>query len=59
MGMVPSALTYRVRLIEDALTAGKHVLSQKPFVLDLADGEKLVALAGDGLRSFYGKGLLV
>ena len=35
----------RVRLIEDALRAGKHVLSQKPFVLDLADGEKFVALA--------------
>lgn len=35
----------RVRLIEDALKAGKHVLSQKPFVLDLADGERLVALA--------------
>ena len=35
----------RAAIIEDALTAGKHVLSQKPFVLDLADGEKLVALA--------------
>lgn len=35
----------RVGLIEDALKAGKHVLSQKPFVLDLADGEKLIALA--------------
>jgi predicted dehydrogenase len=35
----------RLPQIEDALCAGKHVLSQKPFVLDLADGEKLVALA--------------
>lgn len=35
----------RVPLIEAALRAGKHVLSQKPFVLDLKDGEKLVALA--------------
>jgi predicted dehydrogenase len=35
----------RVQQIEDALKAGKHVLSQKPFVLDLADGERLVALA--------------
>lgn len=35
----------RVRQIADALNAGKHVLSQKPFVLDLQDGKKLVALA--------------
>jgi predicted dehydrogenase len=31
--------------IADALRAGKHVLSQKPFVLDLARGRKLVDLA--------------
>lgn len=35
----------RVPLIEAALRAGKHVLSQKPFVLDVADGERLIALA--------------
>jgi predicted dehydrogenase len=35
----------RVALIEDALAAGKHVLSQKPFVLDLDTGERLAALA--------------
>lgn len=35
----------RAAVIEDALRAGKHVLSQKPFVLDLDVGEKLVALA--------------
>lgn len=35
----------RVPLIQDALAAGKHVLSQKPFVLDLDTGEELVALA--------------
>ncbi|MEA2710842.1 MAG: hypothetical protein QOF78_3443 [Phycisphaerales bacterium] len=35
----------RVALIESALNAGKHVLSQKPFVLDLDTGERLVALA--------------
>jgi predicted dehydrogenase len=38
----PSA---RLEVTEAALRAGKHVLSQKPFVLDLADGERLVALA--------------
>jgi predicted dehydrogenase len=41
----------RVPIIEAALKAGKHVLSQKPFVLDLADGERLVELARDrGLK---------
>ncbi len=35
----------RVKVIRDALDAGKHVLSQKPFVLDLDIGEELVELA--------------
>ena len=35
----------RVGAIEAALRARKHVLSQKPFVLDLAVGEKFAALA--------------
>jgi predicted dehydrogenase len=35
----------RAGLIEKALLAGKHVLSQKPFVLDLDTGERLVELA--------------
>jgi predicted dehydrogenase len=35
----------RVAAIEAALEAGKHVLSQKPFVLDLDVGERLCALA--------------
>lgn len=35
----------RLPLMEAALHAGKHVLSQKPFVLDLDDGDRLVALA--------------
>ena len=35
----------RVPLVEAALKAGKHVLSQKPFVLDLDSGERLVELA--------------
>ncbi|TWT34513.1 Gfo/Idh/MocA family protein [Blastopirellula retiformator] len=37
----------RPPLIKAALLAGKHVLSQKPFVLDLDEGERLVALAQD------------
>jgi predicted dehydrogenase len=35
----------RPAAIAAALRAGKHVLSQKPFVLDLGVGERLVALA--------------
>lgn len=35
----------RVEIIEAALLAGKHVLSQKPFVTDLEIGRRLVALA--------------
>ncbi len=35
----------RVAALEAALAAGKHVLSQKPFVLDLEVGERLCALA--------------
>ncbi len=35
----------RVPLLQDAIAAGKHVLSQKPFVLDLDTGEELVRLA--------------
>ncbi len=35
----------RVPVIAAALKAGKHVLSQKPFVLDLEVGKRLLALA--------------
>ena len=35
----------RLPIIEAALRVGKHVLSQKPFVLDLDEGRRLVALA--------------
>ncbi|MBF9032808.1 Gfo/Idh/MocA family oxidoreductase [Rhodobacterales bacterium HKCCE2091] len=38
---------HREPLIEAALRAGKHVLSQKPFVTDLDRGAALVALADD------------
>lgn len=35
----------RVAMIQDAIKAGKHVLSQKPFVLDLTVGRRLADLA--------------
>jgi predicted dehydrogenase len=35
----------RLAIISDALNAGKHVLSQKPFVIDLDEGKLLVDLA--------------
>jgi predicted dehydrogenase len=35
----------RPALVTSALTHGKHVLSQKPFVRSLADGDSLIALA--------------
>ncbi|MEM1287112.1 MAG: Gfo/Idh/MocA family oxidoreductase [Pseudomonadota bacterium] len=38
---------HRVPIVETALKAGKHVLSQKPFVTDLDVGENLIALARD------------
>lgn len=37
----------RLPILEAALKAGKHVLSQKPFVLDLDQGARLVMLAHD------------
>lgn len=37
---------HRLPIIEAALKAGKHVLSQKPFVLDLDEGRRLIDLAG-------------
>ncbi|MEM1222178.1 MAG: Gfo/Idh/MocA family oxidoreductase [Verrucomicrobiota bacterium] len=42
---------HRVGHIRKALEHGKHVLSQKPFVLDLKTGRELVALAeSNGLK---------
>lgn len=37
----------RLAMIETALKSGKHVLSQKPFVLDLDAGSRLADLADD------------
>jgi predicted dehydrogenase len=42
---IATAPAPRVALIEAAIEAGKHVLSQKPFVLDLDVGERLAARA--------------
>ena len=42
---VPPPPADRLPILRESLEAGKHVLSQKPFVLDLDEGEKLVALA--------------
>jgi len=36
---------YRIAVIEEALAAGKHVLTQKPFALDLDAAERLADLA--------------
>jgi predicted dehydrogenase len=35
----------RVAMTEEAIAAGKHMLSQKPFVTDLDTGERLIELA--------------
>lgn len=35
----------RIPIVKEALRSKKHVLSQKPFVLDLDDGKELVKLA--------------
>jgi predicted dehydrogenase len=41
----------RLPMMDLALECGKHVLSQKPFVVDLDEGERLVAkAAANGLR---------
>lgn len=41
----------RIPIVEAALKSGKHVLSQKPFVLDLSVGKRLARLAArNGVR---------
>ena len=42
---VATHVNVRPQLVRDALEAGKHVLSQKPFATDLAEGRALVELA--------------
>lgn len=40
----------RVKAIEAALQAGKHILSQKPFALDVETAERLAQMADDHQR---------
>lgn len=49
IGIVDIATHPKVRaeLIEKAVAAGKHVLSQKPFAVDLESGTRLVKLADE------------
>lgn len=44
---IPTHVEGRSAIIEAALRAGKHVLSQKPFVDDLDEGERLCGLADE------------
>ena len=44
---IATSADVRPPIIEAALRAGKHVLSQKPFALDLATGRELVSLADE------------
>ncbi len=37
-------------LIREALAAGKHVLTEKPFVMSVAEGEEIVAMAASHRR---------
>lgn len=47
---IATHVAVRPPLVEAALRADKHVLSQKPFVLDLAEGNRLSALADASKR---------
>jgi len=44
---IATHLDGRPELVRRALTAGKHVLSQKPFVRDIEDGFSLISLAAE------------
>jgi predicted dehydrogenase len=47
---VATAPTDHYRLIGEALSLGKHVLTEKPFVMKVAEGEKLVRTAENSDR---------
>jgi len=42
---VATAPTAHYRLIKEALTLGKHVLTEKPFVMTVSEGEELTRMA--------------
>ena len=42
---IATHVAVRPPLVQAALEADKHVLSQKPFVLDLAEGQQLISVA--------------
>lgn len=43
--VIASSVTFHGEQIEEALAAGKHVMVEKPFTVDLAQAERLVAMA--------------
>lgn len=47
---VATAPTDHYRLIKEALAHGKHVLTEKPFVMNVPEGEELVRTARDSDR---------
>jgi predicted dehydrogenase len=47
---VATAPTEHYRLIKEALALGKHVLTEKPFVMSVPEGEELVRAAEDADR---------
>lgn len=53
--LIATPSTLHAAMVEKALQRGLHVFCEKPFVLDLHDGERLVALAeGKGLVTQVG-----
>lgn len=51
--VVPAGLHYKVA--KDCLLAGKHVLIEKPFVLNVKEGEELIRIAdGNNLKIMVG-----
>lgn len=45
--VIASPVTFHGEQIEEALRAGKHVMVEKPFTIDLAQAERLVRLADE------------
>lgn len=43
--VIVSSATFHGKQIEEALAAGKHIMVEKPFTIDLAQAERLVSMA--------------